>query len=558
MNVDDTVSDVEGVDRSEWSLQDEEAREYIRRTTNHVASLVRSTIGPYGLEKLVETHDLQGEPEAVLTGNAEQILAAVERGDGFNDPVAALFVDCVDSMQRSLGDGTGTAVLLADELIRRGLDLIEEGVHPSTVIVGYAIAAQRTGEILDTLARECSHDDHDTLARVAGTAMTADIDDARERYEELIAEAVSSLAVTANGGWFDTDDIGVVVGVGTTCHLYQGVVLRRLPGAAREHEDVHIEFDWSPAVEDELTDVTVAIMDETPAFGEAATSFGESTISPDQHAADLRALADRREAFVKRLDSLGVDVFVCRDEVDDDITGALDARGIVVVDRAQYPKSDVHRLARATDARVVSNIEDIGRDVLGTAERFTERVHEEEKWAIFDDCDGPVYTLVGGAETETGRIELERTIEDALEVASVAAIDRQLLPGAGAPAMAVAVDLRRFARSVSGKEQLAVEAFAAALEAVPEEIARNAGLDSTDAVIKLRNAHAGHDPLPLGLDLESGDPMNAYDSGIVEPRRIFSQSIETARAAAEQLLTVDSVLFPNVDGGQFTPRTEHE
>ncbi len=151
MNGDGTEPGVEGVDRSEWTLQDEEAREYIRRTTNHVASLVRSTIGPYGLEKLVETHDLQGEPEAVLTGNAEEILAAVERGDGFNDPVAALFVDCVDSMQRSLGDGTGTAVLVADELIRRGLDLIEEGVHPSTVVVGYAIAAQRTGEVLDML-----------------------------------------------------------------------------------------------------------------------------------------------------------------------------------------------------------------------------------------------------------------------------------------------------------------------------------------------------------------------------------------------------------------------
>ncbi len=389
--------------------------------------------------------------------------------------------------------------------------------------------------------------------------MTMDIDDdTRERYAELVAEAVASLALAADGGWFDTDDVGVVVGVGTTCHLHRGVVLRRFPGAAREHEDVHMEFDWSPVVDDELTDVTVAIMDETPAFGEAATSFGESTISPDQHAVDLQALADRRNAFVKRLDELGVDVFVCRDEVEDDIAGALDARGIVVVDRAQYPKSDVHRLARATGARVVSNVEDIGRDVLGTAGRFTERVHEDEKWAIFDDCDGPVYTLIGGAETETGRTERERAIEDALEVASVAAIDRQLLPGAGAPAMAVAVDLRRFSRSVSGKEQLAVDAFADALEAIPEEIARNAGFDSTDAVIGLRNAHAGDDPLPLGIDVESGDPVNAYDAGIVEPRRIFSQSVETARAAAEQLLTVDSVLFPNLDGGQFTPRTEHE
>jgi archaeal chaperonin len=559
MNVDGTEPDVEGVDRSEWSLQDEEAREYVRRSTEQVASLVRSTVGPYGLEKLVETHDLQGEPEAVLTGNAEEILAAVERGDGFNDPVAALFVDSIDSMQRSLGDGTGTAVLLADELIRGGLDLIEQGLHPSTIVVGYAIAARRTGEVLDTLAQECAPDDRNTLARVASTAMTADLDDdAREHYAELVAEAVASLAAAVDGDWFDTDDVAVVVGAGATGRLHRGVVLRRLPGAAREQEDVHIEFDWEPAVEGELTDATVAIMDETPAFGEAATSFRESAISPDQHAADRRALADRRSEFVERIDELDIDVFVCRDEADDAVTGALEARGVAVVDRAQYPKSDVYRLARATGARVVSNIEDIGRDVLGTAGRVTELVREDEKWAIFDDCDGPVYTLIAGTETETARVERERTIEDALEVASVAAIDRQLLPGAGAAATAVSVDLRRFARSVSGTEQLAVEAFATALEVLPKELARNAGLDSVDAVAALRNAHAGTDPRPAGIDLETGNPANAYDADIVEPRRIFSQATETARAVAEQLLTVDAVLFPNVDGEGFTPRTEHE
>ncbi|MFH5800685.1 TCP-1/cpn60 chaperonin family protein [Haladaptatus sp. CMAA 1911] len=559
MNVDGTEPGVEGVDRSDWTIRDEEAREYIRRTTQQVASLVRSTIGPYGLEKLVETHDLQGEPEAVLTGSAEEILAAVERGDGFNDPVAALFVDSVDSVQRSLGDGTGTAVLLADELIRGGLELIEQGLHPSTIVVGYAIAAQRSGEILDTLARKCTPDDRDTLARVASTAMTADLDDdARERYAELVAEAVASLATAADGSWFDTDDVSVVVGTGATGRLHRGVVLRRLPGAAREHEDVHVEFDWEPVVEGELTDATVAIMDETPAFGEAATSFGESTVSPDQRAADSRVLAERRSAFVERIDELDVDVFVCRDEVEDAVVGALETRGVVVVDRAQYPKSDVHRLARATGARVVSNSEYIGRDVLGTAGRVTELVREDEKWAVFDDCDGPVYTLIAGTETETARIERERTIEDALEVASVAAIDRQLLPGAGAAATAVSVDLRRFARSVSGTEQLAVEAFADALEVVPEELARNAGLDPVDAVAALRTAHAGDDPVPLGLDLETGNLANAYDTGIVEPRRIFSQATETARSVAEQLLTVDAVLFPNVDGERFTPRTEHE
>lgn len=552
--------DLDAVDREEWSIQDAAARSYVRSATGAVASLVRTTLGPDGLEKLVETHDSHGEPEVVLSADAEGILAAVERGEGFNHPVAALFVDAVDTMQRSLGDGTGTAVLLADELVAGGLDLVEKGVHPNNVVVGYSMAAARAGETLDTLARECDPTDVETLTSVARTSMTTDMDtDVLDQYATLVAKAVTTLAVDvdADDRWLDTDDVRVLAASGAEDTLRHGVVLRRRPGQAQQAEDTHDEFDWTLDVPNSLTDATVAVLDATPTFGEPASSLDAGTVSAAQYQRGVEERARHRDAFANRVVDLGTDVLVCQEALDDDLADALRASGVSVVDRAQYPKSDVYRLARATGATAVTHPDDLTSGALGVAGRVHEVRRNDEKWTVFEECSGPVLSLTVGAETASGLAERERLVEDAVEVTSVAAIDRQLLPGAGAPAAAVATDLRGYATSVEGQEQLAVEAFADALEALPMALARNAGLDPVDAVADLRHAHAGDGYDAVGLDLDDGTPVDAWNAGVVEPRRVFSQAVETARAAAEQLLTVDAVLFPGVEG-PVTPRTEHE
>ncbi len=552
--------DIEDVAKSDWAIQDEEAREYVRRTTDQVASLVRSTIGPYGSEKLVETYDYQDQPEVVLSADADQILAAVERGDGFNDPVAALFVDAVDSMQRVLGDGTATALVLTDALVDRGLDLVEDGVHPSAVVVGYSMAAGRAGEVLDDLARECSPEDRDLLRQVASTAMTGDVDDGtRSRYAEQVADAVVGLAAATDGQWLNTDDVDVIAGTGVDARLHRGVIVQRHPSPVQREENSTAEFDWTPVVEGTLEDATVAVMDSDVSFGKTATSFGETQLSsPDALEKQRTALADRQAAFADRLDALGVDVFVSQEELEDDVRGALEREGIAVVDRVQYPKSDVARLARATGASVVSHVDDFAAGVLGTAGRVRELVRHDEKWAVFDECEGAVFSLVVSADTASAVTERERIVSNAIEVAAMAAIDRQVIPGAGAPAAAVASDLRRYAPTVAGREQLAVEAFADALEDFLGVLAENAGLDPVDAVTALRRAHADGSAAPFGLDLSSGETVDAWEAHVVEPRRVFSQAVETARSGTEQLLTVDAVLHPNVDLDSFSPEVEHD
>ncbi|MFC6823716.1 TCP-1/cpn60 chaperonin family protein [Halopelagius fulvigenes] len=550
-----------------WLTRDEAAREYVVEAARAVESLVASTYGPAGGTTLVETVDPQDVPETVVTRDAGHLLEAIERGGGFGHPVAALFVDGLDSVRRSLRDGTTAAALLAARLLDSGAELAGDGLHPGSIAVGYAMAANRAGAVLDDLARPVEATDRELLSRVAATAMTADLSDRRRReYADAVSAAVSGLARESDDGWFDTDDITVRTRVDAECTLSRGHVVRRRPGAHETSERSRLSFDWSPSVEGVLADARVAVLERDIDVEESATSFGRegrSGVTLDS-AGSVAAYVEGRDAAVESVAAgvadTGADVLVVRAELDDEVKAALEAHGVAVIDRAQYPKSDIHRVARATGATVVGHVSDLDESKLGRAGRVSERRVGDEKWAHFDECDGPVFTLLVGAPTEKGRTTHERLVSDAVETTAIAAMDGQVLPGAGAAPVAVARDLREFARGVEGREQLAVEAFADACESLMTTLARNAGYDPLDVRANLRNAHAeaAERPAPLGLDIATGEAADAWEMGVVEPRRVFSQAVDTAVATAEQLGTVDAVVAPGVKPGPFTPQTEHD
>jgi chaperonin GroEL (HSP60 family) len=570
----------EAVEPGEWSIVDADARQYVRSATREVASLVRTTYGPLGMEKQLRTMDRKNNPETVHTSDAGEILDGIQRAQGFTHPAAALFVDAVESMQRGLRDGASTAILLTDALVEHGLDLVEEGVHPGTVVVGYAIAAGRAGEVLDELARPVQPDDAALLRDVAATAMAGELDEpTRDRYADLVVEAVGGLA-TVSEDWIDTDDVKLLAGPGEPGGLTRGLIVRRYQeelGAGEEAEreqnwsirdKVEWEFDWS--LMEPREDATIALLDREIDFERSATSFGGDGAEENRKSGvDLRSLEDleayragrddRIGATADRLADLGVDVLVSQPEVDGEIVFALEERDIVVVDEVEYPLSDVYRLARASGGEVVANVDELTADHLGTVGRVSERRVGDEKWTEFDDCPGGVFTLVVDSETATERERRERIVEDAVAVTGTAAVDRQVLPGAGAAAMAVATDLRSYAESVEGRERLAVEAFADALSDLVRVLAENAGADPLDAVATLRAAHAAVDgPAALGIVPDAGEPVDAWEAGVVEPRRVFSQAVETARATTERLITIDAVLHPDVDLERFVSEPHRE
>lgn len=537
-------------DRGKWTLQDEDARRYVHRAVDATVGLIESTYGPRGMEKLVATADLQNRPETIRLDDAGRLLEAIERGEGFTHPIAALFVDSVADMHGGLHDGTTTAVLLAGALLDEGFELVERGVAPSSVVVGYAIARSRAGEVLDDLARPVEPDDHATIADVAATTMTTELDPAvRDRLADHVATAIERLAAARDDGWINTDDAKVLASRGVDPAVHDGLILSRPEDADPSGREL----------EGPIEDATIAILDSAIDPEETASVIDDVRLSTadgaDRYTSELAAYV---ESMAKDLRGRGVDVLVCQEALDGSIARALERAGIAVVDKATYPKEDVHRLARATEGVVVSNVADLSDERLGRAGRVGQRHVGESVWTAFEDCPGPVRTLTTGGATAAETTRREQALEDAIETAGTAAIDGQVLPGAGASAMAVATAVDATARSTEGHERLALSAFADALERLPRTLARNAGQDPITAVTALRTAHTVEGRSTAGVDPTTGEPMDAFEAGVIEPRRVFSQAIETAAAAVERLLTIDAVLYPNVQLQGYTPLPENE
>lgn len=554
------------METGDWLARDEAAREYVVGATQEVKSLLASTYGPRGSTALVQTVDGQQVPETVVTADAGCLLDAIERGDGFVHPIAALFVDGLDSVRRGLHDGTTATALLAAGLVEEGARLSEAGVHEETVTVGYAMAANRAGEVLDDLAQTITPTDRGRLRQVAETTMTTDLSAShRDAYADVVSAAVAKLAASSEGQWFDTDDISVRTRVGEEVEPVRGHVIRRRPGAHETSEKSRLSFDWTPSVDGTLEDARIAVLDRDIDVEETAINFGSNdgaTVSLDSAESVMAYTAAHTSAIddvAASIADLGVDVLVVRAELDDAVKNAIQAQGVAVVDRAQYPKSDIHRVARATGAQVVGHVSDLDESKIGRAGRVTEQRVGEEKWTTIEECEGPVFTIIVETPTEQGRTAHERIVEDAVETTSIAAIDGQVLPGAGAAPLAVARDLRQFARGVRGKEQLAIEAFADVCESLVQTLARNAGYDPLDVLASVRTAHtdAATTPAPLGFDVSVGEPADAWEMGVVEPRRVFSQALDSAVATSEQLSTIDAVVSPGIDLDELDPQTEH-
>ena len=556
----------EPIDPAEWSIRDDAARAAVRDATSAVASLVRSTYGPEGMATLVETVDRQDEREFVVTQSADELLAAADRADMLIHPVAALFLDSVDALDRGLSDGRTTATLFAAELVRRGVDLVEEGSDPTTVVMGYALAGRRAMSALKEVTRPVMAENRERLADVARTTLPGDID-RRTEFADLVATAVGEFAArTDPASTFDTDRIKVCCRSSVETRLLRGTVVRRWPRGLEDEAESTYDFDWQPV--SERRDVRVAVVDAeldpgqtaAPLDGDEMTGVGSAVTVGS--VADYESYVAGQEAAVAdvaaRLRSLGVDVLVSQPRVEHELRRAFAKEGVVVVDKVETPESDVHTVARATGADVVSYLRDLTPDRVGTAGRLVEQSFgREEKWTIFDRCDGPAVTLIAGIHTDSARKRLQRRLDDAVEVTARAVVDGVVVPGGGATPAAVAKRLREYAPSVPTAEQLAIEAYAEALSTLPYVLAENAGLDPVAARSDLRAAHEAGEGAAC-IDPHTGSIVDAWTAGVAEPQRVPLLAMEAGRTVCENLLTVDAICFPNVDFERFSPAHEHD
>ena len=481
-----------------------------------LAETVRTTLGPKGMDKML----VDGLGDIVVTNDGVTILKEMD----IEHPAAKMLVEVAKTQEDEVGDGTTTAVIIAGELLKKSETLLDMDIHPTIIAMGYRQAAEKAQEILDDIAIEDIS--REMLVKVAMTAMTGKgTEKAREPLANLIVDAVQQVA---DDGEVDTDHIkiekkdGAVVEEST---LIQGVIV--------DKEKVH------PGMPSELKDAKVVLINSPLEVKETEVDAEIRITDPAQMQAFIEQEEQMVRDMVNKIADVGANVLFAQKGIDDLAQHYLAKEGILAVRRVK--KSDIDKLAKATGATVVSNLDDLTEADLGHAGSVIEKKISGDDMIFVEECQEPkAVTLLVRGSTKHIVDEIDRAVDDAIGVVAATVEDGQVVAGGGAPEIAMAKKLKEYAQSISGREQLAVTAFAESLEIVPKTLAENAGLDSIDSLVDLRAAH--EKSAYMGLNVFTGDVTDMKEEGVVEPKRVKKQAIQSASEAAEMILRIDDVI----------------
>ena len=504
-----------------------------------IAEAVRSTLGPKGMDKML----VDSLGDVVITNDGVTILKEMD----IEHPAAKMIIEVAKTQEDEVGDGTTTAVVLAGELLKRAEELLDQDIHPSIIARGYRLACEKAMEILNELAVDINVDDVDTLKKVAATAITGKhAEYAVDHLSSIVVDAVRKVAEERGGKYYVDDDAIKLEkkqgGSVEDTELVDGIVLDKEvvhPGMPRRVENAKILLVNSALeVKETETDAKIRITDP-----EMLQKFIEQ---------EEKMLKD----MVDTLANAGANVVFCQKGIDDLAQYYLAKAGILAVRRVK--QSDIEKLAKATGAKVLTDLRDISSEDLGEAELVEERKVGDEKMVFVTGCKNPkaVTILVRGG-TEHVVEEVARGIEDAVRVVGVALEDGKVVAGGGAPETELSLRLRQWAPTLGGREQLSAEAFANALEIIPRSLAENAGLDPIDIIVELRKAHENGEKY-AGVNVFSGKVENMKELGVLEPLRIKKQAVSSATEAAIMILRIDDVIAAKGISGEKEGEKEGE
>jgi len=488
-----------------------------------IADAVRSTLGPKGMDKMLV--DSMGD--VIITNDGATILKEID----VEHPAAKMMVEVAKAQDEECGDGTTTAVVLTGELLKVAGELLEKNIHPTIIARGFKIAADKAVEILNSMAKPIKKDDVKTLKNIAITAMASKgASAAKDMLADIVVKAVRMVAEEIDGRTVvDLDNIQITKKQGGSINdtqVIEGIIL--------DKERVH---EGMPKI---VKNAKIALVNAPFEVKKTEVDARIQITDPSQ----LQRFLDEEEAMLKKMvekvKKAGANVLICQKGIDDIAQHFLAKEGIYAVRRAK--KSDMEKLAKATGAKIVSNLDDLTPKDLGKAGLVEERKIGDDRMTFVMNCKNPkaVSILIRGG-TEHIVDELERALHDALSVVKVALEDGKITPGGGAAATEIAIKLREYAPTVGGREQMAIEAFADAIEIVPRTLAENAGLDPIDMMIKVRAAHKKGMKY-AGIDVENGDIVDMMKNNVIEPLRVSTQEVKAAAEAAIMILRIDDII----------------
>jgi len=489
-----------------------------------IADAVRSTLGPRGMDKMLV--DSMGD--VVITNDGVTILKEMD----VEHPAAKMLVEVAKTQDEECGDGTTTAVILAGELLKKAESMIEQNVHPTVISGGYRNAAAKARELLEESAIKVSLNDTETLLDIARTSMISkSVSASRDRLADVAVKAVTAVAEKKEDGtWYvDDDNIQIVKKQGGSMddtEMISGIIV--------DKEAVH------PAMPKHVDGAKIALVDSALEVKKTEIDAKIEITDPSQLHAFLAEEENMLKKMVQIVKDSGANVLFCQKGIDDLAQHYLAKQGIYAVRRVK--KSDMEKLAKATGANLVTKLDDLKADDLGVAKHVEEKKIADDRMTFVTGCKNPkaVSILIRGG-TEHVVDEIERSLTDATSVVAVAIEDGKLVTGGGSAATELAMRLRDYAASVGGREQIAIDAFASALEVIPTALSENAGLDPIDVMIELRRAHKSGKKT-AGINVFTGKVTDMRKERVLEPIRVGRQAISSATDAAVMILRIDDVI----------------
>ena len=496
-----------------------------------ISEVVRSSLGPRGMDKML----VDSLGDVTITNDGATILKEID----VQHPAAKMMVEIAKATDNEVGDGTTSVVVLAGALIEKAEELINKDVHPTIIVDGYRKSATKAIEVLNNIAQKIHGNEKAELIRVAKTSMQTKL---VSREAGLLADIVVRAAMqvseksTDSGYKVDIDNVKVEKKAGGSIHdttLIQGIVL--------DKEVVH------SGMPKKIGDAKIALINSALEIEKTEFDAKINISSPDQMQKFLDEETRMLKSMADKITQSGANVVICQKGIDDTAQNYLAKAGILTVRRAK--ESDMTNLSKATGARIVNNLDDLTSKDLGYAKLVEERKVETDKWVFIEGCKNPKAVTIlirGGSQRVVD--EAERSVHDALMVSKDVLEHPAILVGGGAPEAFAAGKIREWAHTLSGREQLAAEKFAEALEVIPLSLAENAGMDLIDTLTELR-AKQSKGSHSIGVDARNGKVADMSALDIVEPLVVKEQIIKSATEAASMILRIDDVIASSKSSG---------
>ena len=490
-----------------------------------VAEAVKTTLGPKGMDKMLvsELGDI------VITNDGATILEEMN----VDHPAAKIMVEIAKTQDKEVGDGTTTSVVLAGHLLKNAGDLLDKGIHPSTIIKGFHLSANKASKLLDEKSQKVTMENKEKLKEIAGISMgskSVGLGDAKDMLAELVTEAVITITEKNDGHYvIDNDLIKIEKKAGGSVQdtkLIKGVLI--------DKEMVHT------GMSKKLKDVKIALINSALEINKTETDAKIQITSPDQMQQFLQQEENSMKEMVDKIVSAGATMVFCQKGIDDVVQHFLAKNNVSAVRRVK--KSDMDKLARATGARVATSLSDLSGNDLGKCGVIEERKISGESMIFVEECEhAKSVTIFVRASTEHVVNEGERAIVDAIGAVSSAIEDGSYVTGGGSIEIELAQGLREYATQIGGREQLAIQAFAESLEIIPKTLAESCGMDAIDAIVTLRTKSKGDDK-HYGINVYNAEIDDMELSKVIEPTRVKKQAISSATEAATMLLRIDDMI----------------